>query len=139
MEIKIKGLDDISRAASEFIEQIGERKVFAFHGEMGVGKTTFISEVCRQLGVRDLANSPSFSIVNEYESETDGSLIYHFDFYRLDSPSEALEIGVDDYFYSGSLCLVEWPEMIGSLLPDEVVDVTVSEDFVTGERTICIE
>ena len=122
MEIKINGLENIASAAKTFIEAMGARRVFAFNGEMGAGKTTFIAEVCRQLGADDDSGSPTFSIVNEYRA-SDGSPIYHFDFYRLDSPAEALDMGAEDYFYSGHLCLIEWPDRIGNLLPEEAVEV----------------
>jgi hydrolase, P-loop family len=122
MEIKINGLENIASAAKAFIEAMGARRVFAFNGEMGAGKTTFIAEVCRQLGADDDSGSPTFSIVNEYRA-ADGSPIYHFDFYRLDSPAEALDMGAEDYFYSGHLCLIEWPDRIGNLLPEEAVEV----------------
>lgn len=138
MQIQINNIDDISRAASEFIAAMGDRRIFAFYGEMGVGKTTFISEVCRLLGVDETANSPSFSIANEYRAEPSGDRIYHFDFYRLESPEEAFDIGVEDYFFSGDLCLIEWPEMIGSLLPEEAVKVTIEEDADTGVRTLSL-
>lgn len=122
MEIKINGLENIAPAAKTFIEAMGSRRIFAFNGAMGAGKTTFIAEVCRQLGADDDSGSPTFSIVNEYRA-SDGSPIYHFDFYRLDSPAEALDMGAEDYFYSGDLCLIEWPDRIGNLLPEEAVEV----------------
>lgn len=122
MEIKINGLENIASAAKTFIEAMGARRIFAFNGAMGAGKTTFIAEVCRQLGADDDSGSPTFSIVNEYRA-SDGSPIYHFDFYRLDSPAEALDMGAEDYFYSGDLCLIEWPDRIGNLLPEEAVEV----------------
>ena len=122
MEIKINGLENIAPAAKTFIEAMGSRRIFAFNGAMGAGKTTFIAEVCRQLGADDDSGSPTFSIVNEYRA-SDGSPIYHFDFYRLDSPAEALDMGAEEYFYSGDLCLIEWPDRIGNLLPEEAVEV----------------
>lgn len=126
MEIIIDNIDSVASAASRFIAEMGSRRLFAFYGEMGAGKTTFIAEVCRQLGASEDSGSPTFSIVNEY-TDSEGHPIYHFDFYRLDTPSDALEIGVDDYFYSGNLCFMEWPERIGSLLPDEAVKVGIDE------------
>ena len=126
MEIIIDNIDSVASAASRFIAEMGSRRLFAFYGEMGAGKTTFIAEVCRQLGASEDSGSPTFSIVNEY-TDSEGYPIYHFDFYRLDTPSDALEIGVDDYFYSGNLCFMEWPERIGSLLPDEAVKVGIDE------------
>lgn len=122
MEIIIENLDRLPDAAARFIDNMDGRKIFAFYGDMGAGKTTFITELCRQLGADDDSGSPTFSIINEYEAK-DGSPIYHFDFYRLESPQEALEIGAEDYFYSGNLCLMEWPERIGTLLPEEAVEV----------------
>lgn len=128
--IHISDVGDLERAAAEFASQIGERRIFTFYGEMGAGKTTFISALARHLGVDEgEANSPSFAIVNEYTA-ADGSVIYHFDLYRLDNEAEAYDIGVDDYFDSGSLCLIEWPERLGSLLPDDAVrvDIRVNDD-----------
>lgn len=123
MKIHIKSLDGIDVAAREFLDAVEGRKVIAFYGEMGVGKTTFINALSRQLGVTDDAvNSPSFSIVNEYETAS-GDIVYHFDLYRLDSIDEALAIGIEDYFYSGRLCLIEWPERIEPLLPDDALIV----------------
>lgn len=115
----------LADAARTFLDNIGERRIFAFRAPMGAGKTTFIAEVCRLLGVDDVANSPSFSIINEYVA-SDGNKVYHFDFYRLDSAEQALDIGVEDYLYSGALCLMEWPERIEALLPDETVEVTIT-------------
>lgn len=134
MEIRINGLEEISAAARAFIEAMDGRRVFAFYGEMGAGKTTFIAEVCRLLGADDDSGSPTFSIVNEYR-DRDGNPIYHFDFYRLESPEEALDLGAEEYFYSGDLCLMEWPDRIGPLLPDEAVEVTVEVE-PDGSRVI---
>lgn len=139
MQIAINNASEIARAAKEFIDAMGGRKIFAFYGEMGVGKTTFISEVCRQLGVDETANSPSFSIANEYRAEPSGERIYHFDFYRLESPQEALDLGAEDYFYSGDLCLIEWPEMIGDILPEDAVRVEITADHETGARTVSFD
>ena len=134
MKIKIASLAGLPAAAEAFINAIGERSVFAFVAPMGAGKTTFIAEVCRRLGVGEIANSPSFSIINEYV-DARGEKIYHFDFYRFESPQEAEEIGAEDYFYSGNLCLIEWPERVEPLLPPDtvVVNIAVGED---GERII---
>jgi len=135
MEIRINGLDDIASAAKTFIEAMGDRRIFAFNGVMGAGKTTFIAEVCRQLGAADDSGSPTFSIVNEYRA-ADGSPIYHFDFYRLESPVEALDIGAEDYFYSGCLCLIEWADRIGNILPEEAVEVDLLV-MADGSRLLC--
>ena len=129
--IEIPTLEALPLAAREFVSLMGDETVYAGRGGMGAGKTTFIRELCRALGVEeDLANSPSFSIINEYRSDTTAELIYHFDLYRLETVEEALEIGVEDYFDSGALCLLEWPERIEPLLPDDTVtvDITVNSD-----------
>ena len=110
--MNIENLDGIRQTAKQFIDAMGDYSVFAFYGEMGAGKTTFINAICAELGVDDVTNSPSFSIVNEYRSETTAELIYHFDFYRLEDEREAEDIGVDDYFESGAVCLIEWPERL---------------------------
>ncbi len=136
--IEIPSLEALPEAAGKFVELMGDETVYAFHGEMGAGKTTFIRQLCRALGVEeDLANSPSFSIINEYRSDTTAELMYHFDLYRLDSVEEALEIGVEDYFDSGALCLLEWPERIEPLLPDDtvVVEIKVNAD---DSRTLTV-
>lgn len=125
--IEIPTLEALPQAAREFVSLMGDETVYAFCGGMGAGKTTFIRELCRALGVEeDLANSPSFSIINEYRSDTTAELIYHFDLYRLETVEEALEIGVEDYFDSGALCLLEWPERIEPLLPDDTVTVDIA-------------
>lgn len=133
MELKFT-LDSLPEAARAFVGNIGPRRLFAFYGDMGAGKTTFIAEVCRILGADDDFGSPTFSILNEYE-DRNGNPIYHFDFYRLEDPMEALDIGVEGYFESGGLCLMEWPENIGSLLPEETVEVCLSVND-DGSRTI---
>jgi len=123
-EIKINGVEDLPRAARVFLEKKGEGSIVAFYGGMGAGKTTFITALCKELGVKDIVNSPTFTIVNEYADAT-GESVYHFDFYRINRLSEAMDIGLFEYFDSGSLCLIEWPEMIEELLPDETVKVQV--------------
>ncbi|MBQ4138297.1 MAG: tRNA (adenosine(37)-N6)-threonylcarbamoyltransferase complex ATPase subunit type 1 TsaE [Muribaculaceae bacterium] len=131
LEIKINSLDDLEMAAYKFMTEMNDFTVFAFYGQMGAGKTTFINELCRQLGVEtDATNSPSFAIINEYRSDTTAELIYHFDCYRLENEQEAVDIGAEDYFDSGALCLIEWPERIEGLLPDDTVrvDLTVNDD-----------
>lgn len=136
--IQIANLDAIRPAAREFIGGMDDRTVFAFHGAMGAGKTTFIKAICEELGVEDVINSPTFAIINEYRSDTTGELIYHFDFYRINKLSEAEDIGTEDYFYSGALCFIEWPEKIEDLLPGDVVNVTISEN-PDGSRTVEVE
>lgn len=134
--IKIDSLETINEAAVEFIKTMGDNTVFAFRGEMGAGKTTFIKAICENLGVSDTINSPTFAIVNEYRSDS-GELIYHFDFYRINKIEEAYDFGYEDYFFSGSLCFIEWPEKIESLLPADVVNVniTISDN---GSRNVKI-
>ena len=135
MEIKIASLDEIGKAAKEFVAAMGDKKVFAFYGKMGAGKTTFIKAVCEELGVEDVINSPTFAIVNEYV-DAQGDPIYHFDFYRIKNPQEVLDIGYEDYVYSGHVCFMEWPELIENLLPDDAVKVTIEEEE-GGMRTVC--
>lgn len=135
MELKIDSIDKIQIAAKEFIKQMGDNTVFAFRGEMGAGKTTFIKAICEELGVEDVINSPTFAIVNEYRSNS-GELIYHFDFYRIKDESEAFDFGYEDYFFSGSLCFIEWPERIESLLPHDVVNVAIEKNENESRKII---
>ena len=125
--IEISDLNALPQAAAEFADDMLDFSVFAFYGEMGAGKTTFINALCAHLGVTDVTNSPSFSIINEYRSDTTAELIYHFDCYRLEDDREAEDIGVEDYFESGALCFIEWPERIENFLPDHTVDVRIRE------------
>ncbi|MBE6252219.1 MAG: tRNA (adenosine(37)-N6)-threonylcarbamoyltransferase complex ATPase subunit type 1 TsaE [Bacteroidales bacterium] len=125
-EIVIKDLEDLGRAAQAFLEAIGEHTLVAFYAPMGAGKTTFTTAVCKTLGVEeDAISSPTFAIVNEYRGR-EGRPIFHFDFYRIDKPAEALDIGLYDYLDSGELCLMEWPENIEGLLPEETLKVNIS-------------
>lgn len=135
MEIILKSLDDMPAAAKQFIETIDQNTVFAFYGKMGAGKTTFIKAVCEALGVTDVVNSPTFSIVNEYRSDDTGKLIYHFDFYRIKKLEEVYDMGYEDYFYSGALCFIEWPELIEDVLPGDAVRVDI-EELPDGSRSI---
>ena len=123
-EIIINGTGDLSRAARAFLAHKGPSNVVAFYGSMGAGKTTFITALCRELGVRDDVGSPTFTLVNEYRDRDDNP-VYHFDFYRINRLSEAVDIGVFEYFDSGDLCLVEWPEMIEELLPEDTLKVRI--------------
>ena len=126
MEIKINSLDSIHEAAKQFIAAMGDNTVFAFYGKMGAGKTTFIKAICEELGVNDVITSPTFAIVNEYTADND-TPIYHFDFYRIKKLEEVYDMGYEDYFYSGNLCLLEWPELIEDILPEDVTKVTITE------------
>lgn len=157
MEIRIENTGGLAAAAQQFVEAMGERKVFAFHGKMGAGKTTFIKAICEALGVEDVVTSPTFAIVNEYMTPhlpiggATGDVresrelplkgvresIYHFDFYRIKNLREAYDIGCEEYFYSGSPCFIEWPEMVEELLPENTVkvDIKVQED---GSRIVTL-
>ncbi len=135
--ITIKNLDHIEEAAREFIKNMGDDTVFAFYGKMGAGKTTFIKALCKLLGVEDEVNSPTFAIINEYRSETTAELIYHFDFYRIKKLEEVYDLGYEDYFYSGALCFIEWPELVEELLPLDAKKVTITENS-DGSRTITL-
>jgi tRNA threonylcarbamoyladenosine biosynthesis protein TsaE len=134
MEIKINSIDEIGAAAKEFVAAMGDRTVFAFYGKMGAGKTTFIKAVCEELGVEDVINSPTFAIVNEYV-DGNGSPVYHFDFYRIKNMQEVMDMGYEDYVYSGNVCFMEWPELIENLLPDDAVKVVIEEE-TDGSRTV---
>lgn len=138
MEIKINSIEQIHQAAKEFIAAMGDNTVFAFYGKMGIGKTTFIKAICEELGVTDVINSPTFAIVNEYRSDEAGELIYHFDFYRIQKLDEVYDMGYEDYFYSGALCFIEWPELIDELLPGDAVKVNISEE-TDGTRTVIVD
>ena len=133
-KIEINSVQELGRAAQEFIKQTSGHNLIAFKAPMGAGKTTFITALCNRLGVEDAVCSPTFTIVNEYLSAT-GDSVYHFDFYRITKPSEALEIGLEDYLYSGSLCLMEWPENVEDLLPEETLKVQIS---VRPDQSRCI-
>ena len=133
MNIRIESLEKISEAAREFVSAMGDARVFAFYGQMGAGKTTFIKAVCEELGVTDTITSPTFAIVNEYTAAL--GPIYHFDFYRIKKLEEVYDMGYEDYFYSGALCLIEWPELIEELLPEDAVRVTIEEE-ADGTRII---
>lgn len=126
---QINSLDEIDKVAEEFIQYISdsdlESNIFAFYGKMGAGKTTFIKAICKALGVSDIVNSPTFTIINEYKSSR-GFPIYHFDFYRINKLQEAYDIGTEDYFAGSGLCLIEWPEKIAEILPEDHIKVTIT-------------
>lgn len=124
-EVIIRDTADLDRAAVEFLEKIGDNTLVAFFAPMGAGKTTFTTALCKALGVTDPVGSPTFAIVNEY-LRADGDYMYHFDFYRINKLSEAIEIGLDDYLYSGCLCIMEWPENVEELLPEDTLRVTIT-------------
>ena len=155
IKLKIQNIEGLAAAAQQFVEAMGDRKVFAFYGKMGAGKTTFIKAICEALGVEDVVTSPTFAIVNEYRApapnpspEEEGKqeslpsrgevwrgAVYHFDFYRIKNLREAYDIGCEEYFYSGCPCFIEWPELIEELLPEDVVRVDI-EVHADGSRTI---
>lgn len=137
MEIIINGIGDLPRAAAEFLAAIGDRRIVALRGKMGAGKTTLVAELMRQLKMDDEASSPTFAIANEYHSLETGQTVYHFDFYRLESSAEAYDIGIEDYWDSGNLCLMEWTENIEDILPDETLFVDI-EELPDGSRRISL-
>ena len=126
MKLTLSDISNINNIAREFIRAMEGNRIFAFYGNMGAGKTTFIKAICEELGVSDTVTSPTFAIINEYESPSEGS-IYHFDFYRIKKLEEVYDMGFEDYFYSGSLCFIEWPELIEEVLPSEAIRVTITQ------------
>ena len=132
--LKIESLKTIHQTAQQFINQIGKNTVFAFNGKMGAGKTTFIKAICEEMGVKETINSPTFSIVNEYET-ADKRIIFHFDCYRINKIQEALDLGAEEYLYSGNLCFIEWSENIAPILPDSIINVDM-EEIDNGIREI---
>ncbi|MBQ6161136.1 MAG: tRNA (adenosine(37)-N6)-threonylcarbamoyltransferase complex ATPase subunit type 1 TsaE [Prevotella sp.] len=136
MEIKINTLESINDAAQEFLAAIGNHRIIAFYGKMGAGKTTFIKAICQCLGTDDVVTSPTFAIVNEYQTANPQyPIVFHFDFYRIHKLEEVYDVGYEDYFYSGQLCLLEWPELIEDILPDDALRVNITEE-ADGTRTI---
>lgn len=131
---ELESLDKIHEAARYFLNAVGDANIFAIDGDMGVGKTTFIKAVCEELGVKDVITSPTFSLVNEY-TDGKGEPVYHFDFYRIKKIDEVYDMGYEDYFYGGNLCFLEWPELIESLLPEDVTKVHITTE-ADGSRTI---
>lgn len=134
--LRARHLSDLGAIAGKIIQTAGQERIIAFHGPMGVGKTTLIRYLCRNLGVKTEVTSPTFALVNEYPS--DNGLVFHFDFYRITRIVEALDFGIDEYFDSGGWCLIEWPEKVEELLPQTVVRVNLTENS-DGSRTIRIE
>ena len=135
--IRIESLEKIQEAAKNFVANMGDNTVFAFYGKMGAGKTTFVKAICEELGVEVTITSPTFAIVNEYRSDLAGELIYHFDFYRIKKLDEVYDMGYEDYFYSGAICFIEWPELIEELLPGNTVKVSI-EELESGEREVIL-
>jgi len=135
MTLEINDLNELPKAAQKLLVFAGNERIFLFYGEMGAGKTTFIKALCSELGTADLVSSPTFSIVNEYASPS--GPVYHFDFYRLKNETEALDLGYEDYIYSGCYCFIEWPEKISSLLPENACSVEIEiEDSNSRKLTV---
>ena len=124
MKIVVNCVSELESASTSLLELINDNNIICFYGDMGVGKTTFIKEICKKLGVSDVVNSPTFSIINEYLTENDES-VYHFDFYRIEK-EEAFDMGYEEYFYHGDLCLIEWPEKISSIIPENIIKVQIT-------------
>jgi tRNA threonylcarbamoyladenosine biosynthesis protein TsaE len=135
LQISKVSLNELPSAAQKIIDSIGDGTVIAFYGDMGAGKTTLIKEICKQLGSRDNITSPTFALMNEYSTDP-GQKIFHFDFYRTDSIAEVFDMGYEDFFYSGNLCLVEWPEKIKQLLPQNCLSVYITVE--NNLRTITV-
>lgn len=135
MLLKIDSINDLPEAADAILEALNGRSIVAFWGEMGAGKTTLIRALCDRLGITDTVTSPTFALVNEYHTET-GEPIYHFDFYRINRIEEVFDFGYEEYFYSGNLCLIEWPEKIEGLLPEETLSVRIR---ITSDESRTIE
>ena len=136
MQIIIKSPETIRESAKAFVEAMGDSTIFAFYGSMGAGKTTFIKAICEEMGVEDVITSPTFAIVNEYQTRQ-GMPVFHFDFYRIRKIEEVYDMGFEDYCYSGALCFIEWPELCEEVLPDDTVKVSTNEE-PDGSRTITL-
>lgn len=136
-EITVNGLGDLPDAAEDILAALDGRNVVALYGPMGAGKTTLVREICARLGSEDTVTSPTFALINRYDT-AEGNAIFHFDFYRIEREEEAFDMGYEEYFYSDGLCLVEWPEKVESLLPDDVMKVTITPTSPT-RRTIVID
>lgn len=124
MKIVVNCISELNEISQSIINRIGDKDIICFYGEMGVGKTTLIKVLCEKLGVKDNVSSPTFSIVNEYVS-LDGESIFHFDFYRMEKEEEAFDMGYEDYFYNGELCLIEWPEKVKSIIPEDIMRIDI--------------
>lgn len=134
---KANSIEDLPRIASDLLTEFSKDRVFALYGDLGAGKTTFIKIICVQLGVEEDVTSPTFSIVNEYLAGEES--VYHFDFYRIDSPQDALNIGSEEYFYSGQYCFIEWPEKIESILPEEAIKIQINTISETEREFLIIK
>ena len=136
-QIHIPNTQSLPQAAAAFLQAIGNAKLLAFYGAMGVGKTTFVKALCEAMGVQDVVNSPTFAIVNEY-TDAQGEAVYHFDFYRIKKQAELFDLGFDNYLDSGCFCLMEWPELVEELLPDETLRIHLVEQ-ADGSRLLTFD
>lgn len=136
-QIHIPNTQSLPQAAAAFLQTIGNAKLLAFYGAMGVGKTTFVKALCESMGVQDVVNSPTFAIVNEY-TDAQGEAVYHFDFYRIKKQAELFDLGFDNYLDSGCFCLMEWPELVEELLPDETLRIHLVEQ-ADGSRLLTFD
>ena len=127
MKIVVNCISELNEISQSIINRIGDKDIICFYGEMGVGKTTLIKVLCEKLGVKDNVSSPTFSIVNEYILSEDQS-IFHFDFYRMEKEEEAFDMGYEDYFYNGDLCLIEWPEKVKSIIPEDIMRIDITKN-----------
>lgn len=136
--LQCNNITELPGIADKILKIYSEEKIFLVSGKMGAGKTTLIKEICNVLGVIDIVNSPTFSIVNEYTT-TNGASVFHFDLYRIKSPEELMDIGYEEYLYNGTVALIEWPEMARSLMPSRFVMINIEVDEITGRRNITID
>ena len=132
---KINGIEELSKVSDLLISWRDKSNIIAFYGNMGAGKTTLVKNLCSKLGVQDEVNSPTFALVNEYQTETFDS-VFHFDFYRIKSLEEVFDIGYEDYFYGGSLCLLEWPELIDPIMPEHFIKVEIALEDTDDSRVV---
>ncbi|MBK8806851.1 MAG: tRNA (adenosine(37)-N6)-threonylcarbamoyltransferase complex ATPase subunit type 1 TsaE [Bacteroidales bacterium] len=137
MNLLIEDISKIDSVAEQFLKEIGEAKVIAFYAGMGVGKTTFIKSLCEKLSVVDTVTSPTFAIINEYYTQSN-EVVYHFDFYRIKMIKEVVDLGIDDYFFSGNFCFIEWPEKVEQVLPEHTLRVEITES-PNGNRIISLK
>jgi tRNA threonylcarbamoyladenosine biosynthesis protein TsaE len=136
MEIVIKDKKHLASAARKFLKHFGENRIFAFYGSMGAGKTTIIKAICKALGAVDIVSSPSFTLVNEYKT-SEGEILYHIDFYRINKKEEAFDFGIEEYLTGDSYCFMEWPELVADILPAETIAIRISVDD-NEQRTLLV-
>ncbi len=137
-KMSCKTVEELQPIADALLKTFPNERIFTLQGELGAGKTTFIKAICNQLHVMDATNSPSFAIVNEYNTE-DGTKLYHFDFYRLKKLEEVYDIGYEEYFYSGNYCFIEWPELVADILPESYVEIKIEWNLIDDTRNFFFE